>query len=76
MKDDGCLYSNIIFITCLRCEKLRLFPLHYSEFIFIKRVFFARMILLLITFFIVGFGQTTDNAMVHFFEPDPPYECP
>ena len=32
IKHDCCLYSNFIFITCLRCEKLRLFPFHWVYF--------------------------------------------
>ena len=74
-KYDGCLYSNIIFITCLRCEKLHLPPPLFRVY-FYQTTFFTRMIVLLIVFFAVGFCQTTTNSVVGFFEPDPPFECP
>ena len=77
------MYSNTSFEACLICEKLHLLTFHNSEYIFIKKNYFTRMILLLIIFLTDGFCETVESAIDHVPWPmenldeiDPPYECP
>ena len=75
------VYSNIIFITCLRISKIEMWKIAsvsppLFRVYFYQTSFFTRMIFLLLVFFAEGFCQTSTNSVVGFFEPEPPYECP